>query len=89
VEFHHQGSVIAENKNAQNNALCLFSFSLTRKNRKKTECGNPTTSFFFVVMCVSREREKKVSRGTRTQGDHGQNRPGQEQRRTEINQPTM
>jgi hypothetical protein len=44
VEFHHQGSVIAENKNAQNNALSLFSFSLTRKNRKKTGCGNPTTT---------------------------------------------
>jgi hypothetical protein len=53
VEFHHQGSVIAENKNAQNNALSLFSFSLTRKNRKKTGCGNPTnkpiSTFIFIL----------------------------------------
>jgi hypothetical protein len=47
VEFHHQGSVIAENKNAQNNALSLFSFSLTRKNRKKTGCGNPSIKSFY------------------------------------------
>jgi hypothetical protein len=35
---------IAENKNTQNNALCLFSFFLTRKKRKKTGCGNPNIS---------------------------------------------
>jgi hypothetical protein len=50
VEFHHQGSVIAENKNAQNNALSLFSFSLTRKNRKKTGCGNPTIIIITIIL---------------------------------------